>query len=471
MWARSLDQKVFDALNVPADVILANVVKGVDWGMSAQSLIAWISKVLDERYPNLHTAWGDLNLRDIKEKLSKVEYVDGVRIVDDSEWRDVLTEGEIVMHQIMGSNSMVDDALWARWPLGKMVQFMWKAATNRVIAHWDAIVHNSMKRQLIGRSTENDKLDKTRTLSYWVTWSAIATVYSEYLKELNSQYDEWSWKKSAEETAKVKNPITELRSKQDVDNFIAFWWAWFQSQFFQPQTTFDLMAWYKWVSDSIKDYWKQESTSGKIRAWAAIATSIVPVHGRITDMAKKWIYDATWFDMRRAGLTDDAKSWASVKKIYWDEFKKLSQKQKDELIAQQNKLSDYSKANKKADTKSKFIDELAVWNKKLSEQEFITEAAKRPDVKSTLKKDSDLKALYERHVTSLARTSGEKDSLLMWKSIQTVYDVEIVPLMEAWRAGDAFERVKELRSKWVIKSDKGAIQIIESMKEYQKMNK
>lgn len=469
-WARSLDQKIFDALDVPADLILANVVKWVDGWMSTQSLLAWISKVLDEKYPNLHTAWSDLNLKDIKEKLSKVDYIDWVRVVDDSEWRDVLSEWEIVMHQIMGSNSMVDDALGARWPLGKMVQFMGKAATNRVVAHWDAIVHNSMNRQIIGRTYGSDKLDKARTVSYWVTWSAIATVYSEWLKELNSQYDEWSGKKTAADTEKAKNPITEFRDKKDVDSFIAFWSAWFQSQFFQPQTTFDIMAWYKWVSDSIKDYGKQESTEGKIKAWAAIAASVVPVHWRITDMAKKGIYDATWFDMRRSWLTDEAKSWASVKSIYGDEFKSLSQSQKDELIAQQNKLSKYNKDNKKPDIKSDFIEEIASGNRKLSEQEFVTEVAKRSELKASIKTDAELKSLYERHITSLARTSWEKDSLLMWKSIQTVYDVEIVPLMEAWRAWDAFERVKELRQKWVIKSDKWALQIIESMKEYQKLN-
>lgn len=51
---RKVSDKILDALDVPADLILGNVVKGVDGMMSYKTLIAGISKTLDERYPNLH---------------------------------------------------------------------------------------------------------------------------------------------------------------------------------------------------------------------------------------------------------------------------------------------------------------------------------------------------------------------------------------------------------------------------------
>lgn len=468
MWARSTSTKIIDALDAPADLILGNVIKWVDWGMSAKALLWGISKVLDEKYPNLHTAWKDLDLRKIKERLSKVDYVDWVRIVDDSEWRSVLSEWELFMHQVMGSNSMIDDALGSKGALGKMAQFMGKAATNRVIVHWDSMVHNAMQRQLAGRVVSWDAADKARTMAYWVTWSAIATAYSEWLKSMNTWYDVWSWKKSEEEAAKSENPIMKLASKRDVESFIAFWNAWFESQFFQPQTTLDVLKGYEWVSTAIKDFKKQESTDGMIRAGWAIAASIVPVHGRVTDAFKKGVNDLTWFDMRRSWLNDESKSWASVKKSYGDKWDSLTQSQKDELIAQQNKISGYSAP---VDAKTSFLKNLATWTKVLNEQEFEQAIRSNPDVLKEVKSAKDAQSLYDRYKASMAKTSWEKDSLLMGKSVETIYNVEIIPLMQQWKAGDAFERVKELRAKWVIKSDKWAIQILQNMKEYQSMNK
>lgn len=464
MWARWVDEKIFDALDVPADLILGNVIKWVDGWMSWKALLGWISKVLDERYPNLHTAWGDLNLRSIKEKLTKVSYVDWVRVIDDSEWKSVLADGELFMHQVMGSNSMIDDALGSKWPLGKMVQFMGKAATNRVIAHWDSIVHNSMKRQLAWRVVDGDSANKARTLAYWITGSAVATAYSEWLKSMNNSYDVWSWKTSEADAAKKTNPVMEILNKQDADSFIAFWNAWFESQFFQPQTTLDVLKGYEWVSNAIKDYGKQESTEWKIRAGWAILSSIVPVHGRVTDAFKKWVNDLTWFDMRRSGLNDSQKSWANVKKAYGDKFDELTQSQKDELIAQQNKINEYNQKNSKTpDVKEEFLKSIS--KRKLSEEEFMQELAKNPQVRSSLKNDKELKALYNSHTTSTAKTSWERDSLLMGKPLKTVYDLEIVPMAESWDFKWAFERIKEMRRKWIIKSDKGAIQMMDSLKE------
>ena len=126
-----------------------------------------------------------------------------------------------------------------------MAQFMGKAATNRVIAHWDAMVHNSMKRQLAGRAVDGDSANKARTVAYWVTGSALATAYSEWLKTMNTSYDVWSGKTSEADAAKKSNPVMEILTKQDADSFIAFGNAWFESQFFQPQTTLDILKGYE----------------------------------------------------------------------------------------------------------------------------------------------------------------------------------------------------------------------------------
>lgn len=41
-------------------------------------------------------------------------------IIDDSEWRAVVTEGEIMMSKIMGSNATVDTPLAAKGILGRV---------------------------------------------------------------------------------------------------------------------------------------------------------------------------------------------------------------------------------------------------------------------------------------------------------------------------------------------------------------
>ena len=59
----------------------------------------------------------------------------------------------------------------------------------------------------------------------------------------------------------------------------------------------------------------------------------------------------------------------------------------------------------------------------------------------------------------------------MGKSTEAIFDVEIKPMMENGKAWDAFERVKEMRMKNIIKSDNWVINMIKLMKEFQDANK
>lgn len=97
-----------------------------------------------------------------------------------------------------------------------------------------------------------DAKNKIRTMGYWVTGSLVATAYTEWMKSLNQGYDEWSGKK--EVGSAKENPFIALATKKDAESFANFTSAWIESQFFMPQTTFDVTESMKSIKDASADF-------------------------------------------------------------------------------------------------------------------------------------------------------------------------------------------------------------------------
>ena len=83
-------------------MVLGNVVKGFDSLASSSAWMAGASDFLSKNFPELHTSGKEIDLNRIKEKLPP------------DEWRELVTQSEIFMSKVVGSNAVVDAALGSK---------------------------------------------------------------------------------------------------------------------------------------------------------------------------------------------------------------------------------------------------------------------------------------------------------------------------------------------------------------------
>lgn len=462
-----------DATEYIGTVIMGNMIKAFDWFSSANAFLAWVSRHLDLYYPELHVAWRNLNLEDIKAKLVKLD--SSGNIIDDSEWRAVVTEGEIMMSKIMGSNATVDTPLAAKGILGRVTWFMGKSAINRMVSMWDTVIRGSLDKNL-----SSDSYKATDKLINVARFTLAGVMMQGYITWLNKQKDKLDVAigAKAQDTIDIKNEA-DAKSYIDEINLII------DSQFFMPSIGVEIMKSTDPAVKYVKDFNSLQTTERKVQEGAeAWLQTLIPLHNDIYNVLKYGATLSSKMDFTNVGEKEFDKAATTAANQYGgnksakdyspenDKWNGLTWVEQKILISKQIEFDKASQEKSKIekpikDIQDKFVkDAVNKYWKDITPQQLHDEAVANPEFAKTIE-ITELESYYTKIQAAGAKTTWEKDSILMGKSTDAIFDVEIKPLMEAGKAWDAFERVKEMRQKGIIKSDNWAVSILKLMKEYQ----
>lgn len=429
------------------DKVFGNAIKLMDWEMSTNAWFTWLSKHLDEVHPSLHSAWRKLNLQEIQKKLTP------------NEWHDAIWSADQFMSKVMGSNQLLDAGLGTRSVMSKWVLFLWKTWLNRMVMLWDT-VHDIMKGKYGWKEA-----------AVVATNIVIGTAYTYALfKTIDHVYNGamvWLWAKSEDQANaiydimgnKVKDPTFGNKVTSEMIYIIG---TILQS----PSGWLDLTQGIAPLTQGIKKITSAPTWERKAQE-ALYALMNTLVHKDNVNAVRKWL-SLVWVwntNVENAKYDEGAKQ---VIKQYWGE----TPSNIDELVKKQNEINTANKPlsdmkKQKSDAKASFITWLSkkYWVN-ITKKEFANELQSHPEIVNDMKKASDIETLYTQVQTQVAKTSWQKDSLLMGKSVDVIFNVEIKPLLDAWDKKAVAKRFQELVEKWILKQESGQQKLMKMVVQY-----
>lgn len=455
---KTLAQKAWGMWNNAMDMLTGNTTKLVDGALSSRAWLSWMSKYLDEN--NLfHKSWDKLDLASVRDKILKLE--NGREI-----WMDAVTEADSMMSKVMGSNQLVDKAIGSESLLTKGTLLFQRTGLNHLVSTIDSVAGKYRDGRLWGAG----KTKATALASLQASKVALgsAFVYADFkaIEYLKNQVAIGMGSKDEESTKKIYdsfgNEVVNPTYDDIVWNEMKFW---FFSNMISPNMGIDLTTGF---SPAINQFKKVAKAPTNERRTEELFHTVA-----------KASMNGSWEDILRYGMsTMGIGMTSSTAKKYDSAFltakKTVGWVPTDEQVTKQTEINSIQLSNSKTSKelvtkKSSFIkNAIAKYWSDITQEEYVKFVNEN-------KKDFDALEIYtpaqaKSFFASLQLTgkksSWEVDSVLMGKDIETIFDVQIVPLLKEWKRDEAWKEVLRLDSKWVIKAGAGRKKILEMFQSY-----
>lgn len=436
------------------DAVFGNAIKLMDGATSTTAWMSGMSKYLDENYPSLHKSWAKMDLRKIAKELWE------------DEWRDAVANADAFMSKIMGSNQIADAGVGTRNTLSKWVLFLWKTWLNRMVTIGDSVQKIFSSKYGVG--------DRAITAANLVLSTAYTYALFKTIDYFYNQTQVALGVKEEEDIGKITDAMGNVIEDPTfwdklTHEMLYLVWTVVQS----PTGGIDLT---KGISPLIQWVKKIENAPTMERKLEEGGFAILNtlIHKDNINLGRKGL---SLVGIWKTNVENKKYDAAATKVI--DQYKNnwsSPPKNLDELVAIQEKIDKTNKDNAKIEKPIKKIQDtfvkstLSKYGKDITKTQFLQAAKDNPEFLKTIE-PKELQSYYTKIQSTWAKTTWEKDSILMGKPVEVIFDVEVAPLMDIGKAWDAFERVKEMRAKWIIKSDKWAMEMVDLMRKYQSWNK
>ncbi len=444
----------WDDVNNIMNNTVGNAIKTMDGGVSLQTFLVWVSKYLDEVYPELHTAWRELNLSKVKEALTPEQF------------DDMLWYSENFMDRVMSSQNKINASLGSKNPINKIVFFLWKTWLNDTTLFLEN-VHRLFQSKYW--SEQKARLAVALLVTSYIGYNWNKNV----VDVVKNKFDETVWAKTAE---KIWDSFYSWSGKHipkdkvtEWDRFAA-WLVYFMSnKFIKPSTDFDIARTFNWVID----YWTKinsyPTTARKIEEWFYAATTMF-IHRNIPDAGRflvtKWA-QFLWSDMdiTKVGnasydkevnaiyssiLKDRDEEDGGNKPSMMEQFRWTTEQgytiptwsDLKPLIEEQSSITKAEDlARKQAKEIAKNKEAIEIWFKKSGwntndYNSFFSYALSNKDMLNAagIKNTELVTWIQELYKKISGKDVSDKTTinLLKWKPLNIIFDVKIKPLLEAW---------------------------------------
>jgi len=460
-------QKIWQAWNETMDYINGNSTKVVDGALSSRAWMSWFSKYLDEQ-KLFHKAWEKLDIPTLHKKILSLPNWE-------AEWEEAVRAWDQMMNKIMGSNNLVEKAIGSESTLSKWSLLFQKTGLNHLISTYDSVIN---------------KLRDAKLEWKWVTTQTSIVALQTAKIVLGSAFLYWDslaidylWKKwqaalniiKEEDIGKIYDSFGHVIEDPTYNDIVWFHMKWYLSaNVISPNAWLDLTTWLWPAINQYKKFTNAPTTWRKAEELVNVIWKVA-INGSFEEVLRSW-FARFWI----GSTSVDAKEWdaAATQRINFYKENWLEPPTWDKLdnevsaqiwINRRNmETNKWEKEEKKIQTTFVATALKKYW-REITPQQYWAELKAHPEFLKTIEM-KELESYYTKIQTLWAKTTWEKESLLMGKWMDVIFDVELRPLMEEGKAWDAFERLKELARKWVIKSDKWLMEAIKMMKEWQDAN-
>ena len=431
-------QKGYEKWGELSDDLIGNTVKVVDGAMSWLAWISWISEYVAKNFPTLHKEGSAIDL-------------DKIRISLWDDWGTAVTFANEKMNRIMGSNAITEKPIGSEDILVKGALIFQRTWLNQLISSYDSIVNAWREAKVNGTSVS---LARIRQGWLYLSAALFTSAYFQTLDEMKNRMNVAIGAKSEEDVRKkYYSEDWEEKTPGFMDIFQEQLAYTIKVNMVAPNNWVDLTVGLTPFINAYKNVEKAESTSRKIEEgmWAG---SKLLMNSFYSDWARYWV-SVVWGNTLTEGKEID-KAHRSLKETYWELPKEnlweLTKRQMEVNKAQ----SSISKENKlKKTNRDTFIEDAAkvLW-KDFTTEDFMKYARENKELYNSLqlKTQAQAKGLIESIKYKNIATSWERDSVLMGKSAEVIFEVAIVPYLDKWDKQSAANEIKRLYEKGIIKS-------------------
>lgn len=430
-----------------------HTVKMVDWAVSVHAWFAWVSKYLDENAIAWHKAWAKFDLQEVYDKVMKMDNWKEV-------WKDIIAAGNDWMTRTMGSNQLTDKSVNANDSLFKIATLFQKTGLNTMVSSFDKILESWEFAKL---RWENPKLARTVQAARWTIASLAVGALALQRDNDRRNFREWIW-------------VAEPLDMDAPENSLAWRYvkAYINGNFIWPKDTLDLLTWIRPVIKDFARVWTSETVwmaTQELTSWLAkFAMNAYYVDFLRFAVSKTWVGVRTKIDADKYNSV--VKSLKEEYEKVWKDFSK--EKNFDEIVQKRLDMNEArSRINKEEkpfkDAEAKLIkDSLSKYNWKPSFEQFMKEYNSNKWNLKPLEKASDIKNLYKKTLLEWAKTNWQRDSVLSWMSSEMIFEVELKPLIDSWKAWTAKKRWQEMVDNKVFKTPQWAMDMYKKMVIYNK---